>query len=182
MSFSPWSAQPSDHIWVSLRFIVGFTASSCSTGLVGGLAWVYFRSDLKCIFEILCFSQISLRNLYILDPWIYDLFSLCSSMDQLSAYGEADKPPTSPSKESGTVEAPSKDTSVSPDLAQDGLPGPPTSPLTRRGPDLVIKTSCHRPPSLFQKGSRALPVYFLLLRTRNHMIRISSEHDMPRWT
>ena len=28
----------------------------------------HFRTGLECIFEILCFPRISLRNLYVLDP------------------------------------------------------------------------------------------------------------------
>ena len=48
-------------------------------------------------------------------------------MDHLSAYGEADKPPPSPPKESEPVEEPRNDTSVSPDLPQGGITGPSTS-------------------------------------------------------
>ena len=44
-------------------------------------------------------------------------------MDQLSTYGEADRPQASPPKESGTVEDTHKDTSVTPDLAQGVIPG-----------------------------------------------------------
>ena len=48
-------------------------------------------------------------------------------MDHLSVYGEADKPPPSPPKESEPVEEPRNDTSVSPDLPQGGITGPSTS-------------------------------------------------------
>ena len=44
-------------------------------------------------------------------------------MDQLSTYGEADRPQASPPQESGTVEDTHKDTSVTPDLAQGVIPG-----------------------------------------------------------
>ena len=44
-------------------------------------------------------------------------------MDQLSAYGEADKGQASPPKESGPVEVTNQDTSVAADLAKGVIPG-----------------------------------------------------------
>ena len=51
-------------------------------------------------------------------------------MDQLSAYGEADRPQSSPPKEFGQVEDTNKDTSFTPDLAQGVLPWTSTSVST----------------------------------------------------
>ena len=53
--------------------------------------------------------------------------SLCSRMDQLSAYSEANKVPPSPHKESGQVEDLSRDTSITPDSSQGVLLGTSTS-------------------------------------------------------
>ena len=84
-----------------------------------GGAWGHFRSGLECIYEILCFSLKSVRR------WsgVLQYFSLCSSLDQLSAYGEVDKPSPNPDKESGTVGTSSENTAVAPNLSQDGQSG-----------------------------------------------------------
>ena len=76
--------------------------------------------------NIVFFSDFSLKSLR---HWsvILQYFSLCSSMVQLSAYGEADKFQTNPAKESGTVKVPSTDSSIAPDLPQDRHAGPPSS-------------------------------------------------------
>ena len=88
--------------------------------------------------------------------------------------GEADKSPPSPPKESGTVEDPVRTPPFLQNRQRAGSRGClRSSPLARRGPDLVVKTCCHWPPSLSQKGSMTLPVCFLLLlRRRNHRIHI----------
>ena len=56
-------------------------------------------------------------------------------MDQLSAYGVVDKPPSNPDKESGNVGTSTENSAVAPDLPQDEQSGRLRPPLlTRRGP------------------------------------------------
>ena len=94
----------------------------------GGRTWVTSGRVLSVLMKFVFFTDFSLTSVRRW-PMIIRPFSLCYSIEQLSACGEGDQPTPNADLESGQVKTSSSSVSAPLDLSQDGDLAPPSSIL-----------------------------------------------------